>query len=217
MSVVVGCARARLLLLRPPANSLLTPLVLPLPQGYEAATALLLERGASLTVADWEGHTACMYPLIRTDQPKQGGRLTAPERAAQEERRLRLLDLLLNAAEQRHPGGASQLANMQSTNGWSTLHLAARNNLLKAAQLLLDHGADARCGAVGAGAARLRLASVGRELPCHPAPHFVALLTCLEAESGQPIGRMLMHAAHPPMLPNRPPVCQAARRGRLHT
>lgn len=171
MSVVVGCARARLLLLRPPANSLPDPLVLPPhTQGYEAATALLLERGASLTVADWEGHTACMYALLRTDQPKQGGRLTAPERAAQEERRLRLLDLLLNTAEQRRPGGAAQLANMQAADSWGALHLAADHNLVEAAQLLLEHGADPRCGAVGAASVGIVGINWGRAAmpPCSP-------------------------------------------------
>lgn len=107
-----------------------------------------------------------MYALLRTDELQQGGRLTARERAAQEQLRLRLLDLVLNAVEQRQPGGASQLANMQATNGWRAQNLAAHNNLLEAAQLLLEHGADARCGAVRAGAARHRLASVGCELPC---------------------------------------------------
>lgn len=121
----------------------------PSPQGYEAAAALLLERGASLTIQDKEQDTVLHYALLRTDEREDGPKLTRGQRAAQEAQRLRLVDLLLRVAEQRQRGGAAQLANMRGNFGCSALHVAALNNLLEVAQLLLEHGADFRCGAAG--------------------------------------------------------------------
>lgn len=123
-----------------------------IPQGYEAATDLLLKRGASVEARDAEGDTALHYALQRTDLPKGPNHgLTQPERdelrQAQGAKRLRLLAMLLDAAERRQAGGAARLANMQAYSGSSCLHLAAHNvsrdkTLVQAAQLLLERGAD---------------------------------------------------------------------------
>lgn len=70
----------------------------PSPQGYEAAAALLLERGASLTIQDKEQDTVLHYALLRTDQREGGPKLTSEQQAAQEAQRLRLVTLLLHVA-----------------------------------------------------------------------------------------------------------------------
>lgn len=104
---------------------------------------LLLARGASLELQDGDGDTALHYAMIRTDENKEGSQpLTAAQRKAQEQKRVRLLRLLLDEADRRQAGGAAALANMQRSSGWTCLHLAAQNNLLGAAELLLDRGAD---------------------------------------------------------------------------
>ena len=108
---------------RPDGSSLLHSFAL---LGCHEIVALLWERGAQPSILLLDNSTLLHSAVRSTD-------------TSSDEARAKILKLFLASTEVRHN---SMPINHQNAKGWTALKLAARKNLEKCVEVLLEHGAD---------------------------------------------------------------------------